>query len=282
MLNLLISADETQWEKSPAFFPKNRCLTEYIQPEFRAEFGNFSAGAIQKLKAFPCIFAYEKEHKKDAQMGKILDIRVRSNDVLIDFELSGTIIDNQTFEELEQLLDFGAWESTRTHWTLKNVNLNEIAPYITLISPKPKVFLTYSWTPEENCVKVMELIQKLESDGIEVTYDKKDLKPGQNINYFMEQKINDPAFDKVLIILNEDYVKKADARTGGVGYEAGMVLSFIMNDPSQTRFIPVAIELDEAGNPYLPSMLKERFCILLPHRGEYERLIKAIKEGNRN
>ena len=41
MLNLLISGDEAQWEKSPAFFPKARCLKEYI------EANSFSESALR-------------------------------------------------------------------------------------------------------------------------------------------------------------------------------------------------------------------------------------------
>ena len=42
----------------------------------------------------------------------------------------------------------------------------------------PKVFISYSWHPEENKIRVEQLARRLMSDGIDVTLDVWSLKDG--------------------------------------------------------------------------------------------------------
>lgn len=79
----------------------------------------------------------------------------------------------------------------------------------------PKVFISYSWHPEENKIRVEQLARRLMSDGVDVTLDVWSLKDGQDKYVFMEKMVTDPDIDKVLIICNKDYAEKADSRKGG-------------------------------------------------------------------
>lgn len=277
MINLLMSSDEFEWEKSPSFFPKSRCLLEYILPKYKEQFASLDTTSIERLKSIPCIFAYEGWCKKDARIGKILDISVRQNDVKIDFELTDEIIDYETFSGMAQLLDFGSWEMNRTHWTIKNVSWNEITPYFSTERQLPKVFISYSWTPMRNQETVFELVSKLRNDGVIVKYDRDDLYPGQNINYFMEQALDQEDFDNIIVVCNKDYAEKANNRQGGVGYEAGIIISEIKSAPLQRRVIPVVVELDKNGEPYLPTKFKELLYIDLTRENGYAELLSAIK-----
>ena len=47
-----------------------------------------------------------------------------------------------------------------------------------MINNRKKVFISYSWVPEENKQWVEKLAKKLENDGIEVVIDYKNLKLG--------------------------------------------------------------------------------------------------------
>ena len=76
----------------------------------------------------------------------------------------------------------------------------------------PKVFISYSWHPEENKIRVQRLAERLMQDGVNVVLDIWDLKHGHDKYVFMEQMVKDPDIKKVLVICNEDYVQKADAR----------------------------------------------------------------------
>lgn len=55
----------------------------------------------------------------------------------------------------------------------------------------PKVFISYSWHPEENKVRVQRLAERLMGDGVNVILDVWDLKNGQDKYVFMEQMVED-------------------------------------------------------------------------------------------
>ena len=74
----------------------------------------------------------------------------------------------------------------------------------------PKVFISYSWHPEENKIRVEQLARRLMSDGVDVTLDVWSLKDGQDKYVFMEKMVTDSDINKVLIICNRDYAEKAD------------------------------------------------------------------------
>lgn len=40
-------------------------------------------------------------------------------------------------------------------------------------------------------------------------YDKKDLFPGQDMNYFMESKLISDEIDAVIVVCNKDYAEKS-------------------------------------------------------------------------
>lgn len=121
-----------------------------------------------------------------------------------------------------------------------------------------KIFISYSWTPACNKKWVEQLVHRLESDGIEVVIDFKDLKLGHDKYAFMERTVNDDTIKKVLIICNRTYKEKADGRIGGVGDESAIITSQIYGNVRQEKFIPVVNEYDENGKPFLPNYLASR------------------------
>lgn len=121
-----------------------------------------------------------------------------------------------------------------------------------------KVFISYSWTPENNKKWVEQLAHRLEKDGVQVIIDFKDLRLGHDKYAFMERMVNDVTIKKVLIICNKDYKEKADSRMGGVGDESIIITPQIYGSTTQEKFIPVVNEYDENGKPYLPNYLASR------------------------
>lgn len=278
MINLIMVYAENTWEKSPAFIERERCLTEYILPEYKEKYSDFSIESIESIKQLPCIFAYEKPLKKDAVIGCIKNIEVQQTNIRIDYELSRESIEFEKFIQLSDLLDMGSWEWNRTHWTIKRADLEDFIPYFKISDYKqPKVFISYSWNPPSNQQNVFELINRLEKDKINVVYDKKDLYPGQDMNFFMEKLISDE-IDAVIIVCNKDYAEKANSRKGGVGYESELILTEVKNKPLQRKYIPIVIEHDENGELPLPNFLKSRLCIDLSKDTGYAELLKAIKK----
>lgn len=133
----------------------------------------------------------------------------------------------------------------------------------------PKVFISYSWYPEENKIRVQRLAERLMQDGVNVILDIWDLKHGHDKYVFMEQMVKDPDIKKVLVICNEDYALKADARKGGVGTESTIMSGDIYSLAEQTKFIPILME-KKNGKACLPTFLKSRMYIDMSSNETYE------------
>ncbi|RZK39072.1 MAG: TIR domain-containing protein [Pedobacter sp.] len=133
-----------------------------------------------------------------------------------------------------------------------------------------KIFISYSWTTPAHEQWVLELAQRLVSDGIQVVLDKWDLKPGHDKYAFMEQMVHAEDVDKVLMILDAKYAQKANGRAGGVGTETVIISPEVYKSTMQTKFIPVVAEMDEEGNPPLPIYLSGKIFIDLSEQERYE------------
>lgn len=141
-----------------------------------------------------------------------------------------------------------------------------------------KVFISYSWAVQ---ARVVELAERLIANGIDVILDVWDLKPGHDKYAFMEQSVNDPSVNKVLIICDKTYTAKADARQGGVGDETVIISPEIYGRMNQEKFIPIAFEVDDTGKAYIPHYLKSRIYFDLSteddrYEVEYEKLLRNI------
>ena len=99
-----------------------------------------------------------------------------------------------------------------------------------------KVFISYAWEDDIK-IWVKEFADRLKSDGINVHLDQYDLTLGDRLPKFMEEQIT--SADYVLIICTPTYKRKADRRTGGVGYEGHIISGELMNLSNERKFIPV-------------------------------------------
>ena len=99
--------------KSPTFIERERCLIEYMLSEYKEKYSNFSIESIEFLKQFPCIFAYEKQLKKETTIGYIRNIEVQQTNIWFDYELSGECIELDNFIQLLDLFSMGSWEWNR-------------------------------------------------------------------------------------------------------------------------------------------------------------------------
>lgn len=143
-----------------------------------------------------------------------------------------------------------------------------------------KVFISYSWAVQE---RVIELAERLIANGIDVILDVYDLKEGQDKYAFMEQSVNDPSVDRVLIICDKTYTDKANNRDGGVGDETAIISPEIYGQVKQEKFIPIIFEVDENNQAYCPHYIKSRIYIDLSteddsYEVEYEKLLRNIYE----
>ncbi len=141
---------------------------------------------------------------------------------------------------------------------------------------RPKVFISYSWTSKD---KARNLAERLLADGVDVVMDIYDLKEGMDKYAFMQRTVCDTSIEKVLILCDKAYKDKADNFKGGVGDEAMIISPELYGKVEQQKFIPIVLEKDDVGNPFLPVILKSRIYIDFCDEHEvdgYEKLVRNL------
>ena len=145
---------------------------------------------------------------------------------------------------------------------------------------QPIVFISYSWSSQGHQLFVQKLAEQLIADGIDVVLDIFDLKEGHDKFVFMERMVTDPTVTHVLVICDKAYSEKADARKAGVGTESQIISKEIYERVDQSKFIPIACEFSDDGNPFLPAFLKSRIWINFSTpeavNENWERLVRLI------
>ena len=121
----------------------------------------------------------------------------------------------------------------------------------------PKVFISYSHDSPEHKHWVLELGTKLVQKGVDVVLDRWDLTPGDNFTQFMEAGVRD--LDWVLVICTDNYVRKANDREGGVGYEVQIVTAQFVENLGIDKFIPIIRQA--SGQEKMPTFLGGRVYI---------------------
>ncbi|GEM_PF-2573844 len=138
----------------------------------------------------------------------------------------------------------------------------------------PRVFVSYSWEGPAHQEWVSNFAFRLRKAGIDVKLDHWDLQLGDSLTHFMEREITEA--DRVLIVCTPTYKEKSDARTGGVGYEEGIISSELLASGNQRKFIPILREGDQ--NSAIPTGLKGKLFANLRSDDEQaiQRLIDTI------
>jgi hypothetical protein len=105
------------------------------------------------------------------------------------------------------------------------------------MSTAPSTFISYSWDDDAHRTWVRELGTRLRGDGVDVVLDQWHTAPGDQLPEFMERAIRDNQY--VLIVCTPGYKRRADARTGGVGYEGDIITGEVVTSRNHRKFIPV-------------------------------------------
>lgn len=149
----------------------------------------------------------------------------------------------------------------------------------------PKVFLSYARTNLEYADSIVEFASTLRNDGIDASVDEWDLKPGDDIYHFMESNIKSEA-DFVLLMINDEFTKKANTRTAGVGAETQMIAKELYENVEQGRIIPILWRHDGDEDVKLPTIVESRYYIDLSSDdkfGEnYELLLRTLFNKPKN
>lgn len=126
------------------------------------------------------------------------------------------------------------------------------------MTENPVIYISYSWTDEPHKERVLELATFLRESGVDVRLDRWHLKDGMEANAFMENMVAGKGADKVLIVCDREYAKKADERDGGVGTEAQIITSKIFGQRTENNYLLLVAEFDAEGKPYLPTFYTSR------------------------
>lgn len=123
--NLIIGYDP--FEKDYILVDKSRALTEYITDEVKNEFRGWSDGAVEKIKKLPAIIAMERDGTEEQQalFAFIKNVRDQDNGVKVYFQRFFPIPFSFLTDNLSDLA-MHLFELTRTHWTIKKVDLLEV------------------------------------------------------------------------------------------------------------------------------------------------------------
>ncbi|MDD5081438.1 MAG: TIR domain-containing protein [Candidatus Omnitrophica bacterium] len=144
----------------------------------------------------------------------------------------------------------------------------------------PKLFISYSWSSQEHEQWVLQLATELRESGVDVIFDKWDLKEGHDADVFMEKMVIDQEVEKVMLVCDRVYAEKADKRKGGVGTEGQIISKKIYEQVDQSKFVAVISEKDDMGKPYLPIYYSSRIYIDFSsyelYSENFERLLRWI------
>ncbi|MCU7805989.1 MAG: toll/interleukin-1 receptor domain-containing protein [Candidatus Thiodiazotropha sp. (ex Lucinoma borealis)] len=130
-----------------------------------------------------------------------------------------------------------------------------------VMADKPKdairVFISHTSCTEQDVAWVKELALFLIDNGIQARLDQFHLRRGMDLPQWMCNEL--ALAQKVIVVCDETYKKKADGRLGGVGWETMIIQGDVANlSPESTKYQVIVREEDI--NKGLPIYLKTKYA----------------------
>jgi len=113
----------------------------------------------------------------------------------------------------------------------------------------PKVFISYTHDSKEHIELILEIANKLRTEGIDVILDQYEQSPAQGWPQWMDQNIKNAEF--VIMICTENYYKRVmgEEKDGvglGIKWEGRLIYQHVYNSDSKSqKFIPVLVKKDD-------------------------------------
>ena len=140
----------------------------------------------------------------------------------------------------------------------------------------PSIFVSYSHDSESHMAWVLQLATRLRANGVDILLDRWNLDLGQDVAAFIENGLSQSK--RVLCICSENYVRKANNKEGGVGYEKRIMTAEIMENLDTNWVVPVI--RNNSGDPKVPTFLGS--CLYIEFREDrlyetqYEKLLRSL------
>lgn len=129
----------------------------------------------------------------------------------------------------------------------------------------PKVFISYSHDSQEHKKWVLDLATRLRNNGVDAIIDQWELRPGDDLPHFMETHLSNS--DYVVMVCTDKYVEKANAGSGGVGYEKMIITADLLSNIDSNKVIPI---IRQFGTRDVPTFLKTKLFINFSSDDEFE------------
>lgn len=134
-------------------------------------------------------------------------------------------------------------------------------------------FFSYSWDNPQHEQWVVDLANRLRADGgIDAQIDKFVLyEKTVNLNQMMIEAMRD--YDYVIVVLTENYANKADAFTGGVGFESELLLPTLRRNKDKIILI-----MRHSGNyeAVFPFHLQDYYAIDFSNEDQFENKLQEL------
>ncbi len=121
----------------------------------------------------------------------------------------------------------------------------------------PRVFISYTRDDPRNMEWVKDLALRLIENGVDARVDQFHLRLGQDLPQWMTNEL--AMADKVLLICDKHYARKADCRNGGVGWETMIIQGDMLAHQDSSKYICIVREpqFDEG----LPIYTRSKFAL---------------------
>jgi hypothetical protein len=122
-----------------------------------------------------------------------------------------------------------------------------------------EVFISYSWDSEEHVRTVLDLSNRLRSEGVDCDLDQYEQSPPEGWPRWMDRKIRDAK--SVLMICTKNYYKRvmgdaAENEGLGVRWEGGLIYQHIYNAGARnSKFIPLLLR--KGDQAFIPTPLQQ-------------------------
>jgi hypothetical protein len=137
----------------------------------------------------------------------------------------------------------------------------------------PIVFISYSWDDENHKEWVLNLANKLRTNGIDVILDRYYLTPGKNLPVFVEESLRKS--NRIITVLTPNYKTKAEKRIGGVGQEFSIINNDLVRNISKNeRVIPILKRGDSETST--PEFLKQYIYIDFSDKADFGESFKSL------
>jgi tetratricopeptide (TPR) repeat protein len=131
------------------------------------------------------------------------------------------------------------------------------------MSAAPRVFISYSHDSEGHRERVLELSQRLRSEGIDALIDRYVLSPIEGWPHWIERQI--AKADHILVICTEAYRKRFEGDAlGGVGWESYLIRTAAADGATSSKMIPVLLE--DGAAQHVPLALRPMTAFYLPEQ----------------